>query len=82
LTEEPTNLTVDIRRLEEKVDNLRWAVILLFIIVSLLSIYVVFQLTPQPIPVFFLAAGLIIIVCILLLFRACTENESGAPAGT
>ena len=71
----------DIERLEERIDSLRFVVIILTFFVSLLSIHVIFQLTPVDLLLPLFAAVGFILLCIYLLSNSCTK-ESGAPAGT
>ena len=78
MTEESINLKADIRRLEERIDTLRWAVIVLTILISLLYIILIFQYTPF-LP--YIAAIGVILLCLFLLVNNCTKG-SGAPAGT
>ena len=80
MSEESTKVIADIKRLETRIENLRWVVIILIIIVSLLSIYVILQLI-SPSAIFPLAVfGFIVILCLFLLYNECAKN-SGAPAG-
>jgi hypothetical protein len=69
----------DIERLEERIDNLRVAVIVLIVVVSILSIHAVFQLNPQNLLLPFFAIG-IFFLCLFLLANSCTK-DNGAPAG-
>jgi len=67
LSEELTKVIADIKRLEARIENLRWAIIILIIIVSILSINVVFQLISlSPI---LSAFGFIVILCFFLLYK-------------
>jgi len=81
LTEESNNLKADIRRLEERIDSLRFVVIILTIVVSLLTIHVLFQLTPLDLLLPLFAVVGFLFLCIYLLSTSCAK-DSGAPAGT
>ena len=66
-------------RLETRIENLRWVVIILIIIVSLLSIYVIFQLISlSPI---LSAFGFIVILCLFLLYKECAKMRVAPPPG-
>ncbi len=79
MSEESTKVIADIKRLETRIENLRWTVIILIIIVSLLSIYVVFQLISlSPI---LSAFGFIVILCFFLLYKECAKMRVAPPPG-
>ncbi len=73
--------SADIERLEERIDNLRFVVIVLAIFISILSIHVIFQLTPLDLLLPLFAVVGFLFLCIFLLSNSCTKG-SGAPAGT
>lgn len=78
MSDESSKVIADIKRLEEQISNLRLAVIVLTILVSLLYILMIFQLTTF-LPL--LAAVGIIILCLFLLANSCTK-DNGAFVGT
>ncbi|MFX1579127.1 MAG: hypothetical protein ACFFBJ_05725 [Promethearchaeota archaeon] len=72
--------STDIERLEERIDNLRFAVICLTTLVLLLSIDAIFQLTPQVLLLpSFAVVGIIILL--FILSNSCTK-ANGKSTGT
>jgi hypothetical protein len=77
LSEEYAKST-DIERLEERIDNLRFAVICLIILVSLLSIDAIFQLAPQDLLLpSFAVVGMIILL--FILSTSCQKTIAPSP---
>jgi hypothetical protein len=76
LSEESAKVNTDIKRLEARIENLRIIVIILVIVVSLLSIYVIFQLIPQSDILPLSAFGVMVILAIFLLYNECAKNNS------
>ncbi len=74
LSEEYAKAT-DIERLEERIENLRLTVIVLTIIISLLSIYVIIQSIPQDLFILLFGAGGLIILCLLFLNKSCIKEK-------
>jgi uncharacterized membrane protein YkvI len=79
LSEESTKIVADMKRLEERIDNLRFAVICLTILVALLCFDAIFQSTPlgSLLPLF--GAVGIIILCLFLLANSCQKTMALSP---
>ena len=77
MSDESPDQKTDVRRLETQIENLRCAVSILIVIVSLLSGYMILQLIQQYSLDYFIPLGLFLvtILVILLLGAYCSATD-------
>ncbi|MFX1560547.1 MAG: hypothetical protein ACFFBL_08155 [Promethearchaeota archaeon] len=79
MSDESHNETTDTKRLEMQIENLRCSIIMLIIVVSLLSIYIIIQAIQQYSFSFFINVGLFLVIAlgILLLCAYSYASDKG-----
>jgi len=79
LSDESPDKKTDVKRLETQIENLRCAVSILIVIVSLLSGYMILQLIQQYSLDYFIPLGLFLVTILvsLLLGAYCSATDKG-----